>query len=68
MYHLFDIYKENNGIRNDKWITPYNIIILILLGIGSFFVPKLTIALALSYFISSELYLLSDTLAAATKW
>lgn len=62
------MYKESQGIKSSKWITPFNIIMMVALGIGSFFFPKLVIGLAFSYFLSCEVYLLSDTLATATQW
>lgn len=51
--YLYDIYREKRGLKNDKWITPFNILMLIMLCVGSFFMPKLVIALGISYFIST---------------
>ena len=36
---------------------------MILLGIGSFLIPKIVIGLALSYFLAAETYLLTDTIS-----
>lgn len=67
LLYLYDLYKEQREIKNDIWITPYNILMLIMLGISSFVLPKLTIILSLSYLISTELYLISDILAKKTR-
>lgn len=39
---------------------------LLLLGITSFFLPKLAIGLSITYLISTEIYLLSDLIETAT--
>lgn len=67
MFHLYELYKQGKGIKNDRWVMPYNMVMMLLLCVGSFFMPKLVIAIAISYFISTEVYLLSDTVTTATK-
>lgn len=65
--YLYQLYREERGLNNDKWITPYNILMLILFSVGSFFMPKLVIALNISYFIGTELYLISDLIGKKVK-
>jgi len=64
--HLYELYKKESGIHNSKWLAPYNILMLLLLGITSFFLPKLAIGLSITYLISTEIYLLSDLIETAT--